>query len=65
MDQPYNIIAQPHTKPQRYMIVKDDHIIARGLTRATARHIIACLLLGAQQPAIITETTIRLKSTGI
>lgn len=61
----YLRVAQPNTKPQRFMIVKDDRIIAEGLTRAKAQHFIACLIYGDQHPTEILTLRTKLQSQGI
>ena len=61
---PYEILTEPRTKPIRYMIAHDDKIIARGMTKATARNITTALMLAEKRPEEFQVNLSRLKNSG-
>lgn len=61
---PYLIIPQPSTKPQRYMIARNDTIIAKSLTRVEARHIIACCTIAELEPDKVERAKEYLANSG-
>lgn len=60
----YIRLTEPSTRPVRYMIAKNDTIIARGMTKAVAYQIMAALMIADLNPRDHADKIKTLKEQG-